>query len=98
MKMQEIITNLEQVPLLKPALKDLRGSTIFLVVHDPKNDNNGYDLSLSDGRLRITKFQRDPYRTFDIMTGCESLSHNQRGKVRQYLIKNYFPELSYLLN
>ena len=97
MKLKEIESVLNQLPKLEPALKDIKGSTISIIINDKDDNNVGYDVNFHHSGLRITKFQREPYKTYEIMSAYEKLTVKQSNFVRHNLISNYFPELDYLL-
>ncbi len=95
MKYSDIEQVLESLPKCKPALKSYKASSFCFIVNEC--DNIGYDIVLTHDSLRITKFKRDPYKTFDLMTGYESLTMKQVEKIRVHVITTYFPELDYLI-
>jgi len=98
MTMVEVKSFLAYMPLRKPALASYKNSSIALIVNSYLDENIGFDLALDGRSLRITKFQRQPYKTYSLLSGFDNLTVKQASEVRRYLIAKYFPELHYLLN
>ena len=96
--MVEIKSALAFMPFRKPALSSYKNGSIALIVNSYLDENIGFDLTLDGRSLRITKFQREPYKTFSILSGFDNLTVKQANEVRRYLIAKYFPELHYLLD
>jgi len=97
MKIQEIKDKLNLVPKTTPQISDLRGSYINIIVNSENDNNIGFSIVLTNDGLVISKFMREPYRSYNIMTGYEKLTIKQRDYIRKYLIETYLPQFEYLL-
>lgn len=98
MKMEQIKEILGQLPEVSPTLKACKSGSISLIINLPEDNNIGFDVKYSFNGLQVTKFKREPYKTYDLSTGYEKLTAKQRDYVHQYLIKTYLPEYDYLIN
>ena len=96
LKKADVTQALNSLPVAKKALGNVRGSTITLIVNDASDNNIGFDVTFSMGKLTIIRFMREPYRQVEITSGYENISLKNQDLIRRHLIASYFPELVYL--
>ena len=95
MKLADIKKALETISGT-PSIAGCKAGNMTLIVNE--SENVGYDVKfMFPSSLEIKKFKREPYKTFDIMTGYERLTLKQGQFVRGELIRKFFPDLEYML-
>jgi hypothetical protein len=92
----DVLKALDSLPVAKKSLGQIHGSSITLIVNDASDNNIGFDVTFSMGKLTIIRFMREPYRQSEITSGYENISLKNQDLIRRHLIATYFPELAYL--
>ncbi len=94
MKKSDIIQNLEQLekyPVL--SMKWYKSPVNFGFILRSPCDTKGVDVQFTSYGLKITKFLIEPYKTYDIMSGYERLTLNQRKIISDALINKYYDNI-----
>tara|TARA_R110002153_G_scaffold9503_1_gene39166 strand:+ start:372 stop:686 length:315 start_codon:yes stop_codon:yes gene_type:complete len=92
----DVLNALDSLPVAKKSLGQTHGSFITLIVNDTTNNNIGFDVTFSMGKLTIIRFMREPYRQTEITSGYENISLKNQDLIRRHLIAAYFPEVAYI--